>query len=70
MIFHFKLVQNLVAEHNERDFDKIFYYKEVQNQNFVAEHYEIDFEIIFHFEEAQNLVAEHLWKIFWLDFPL
>ena len=31
MIFHFKAVQNFVAEHCEIDFDMIFHFKATQN---------------------------------------
>ena len=41
MIFHFKAAQNLVAKHNESDFEMIFYLNAAQN--LVVEQYKRDF---------------------------
>ena len=47
MIFYLEVAQNLVAEHHERDSDKIFHLKAAQNM--AAEQYESDFHMIFKF---------------------
>ena len=58
MIFHFKMAQNLVAEHYGRYFDMIFYF--LTAQSLFAEHAEKYFDMIYHFLVALYLVAEHL----------
>ena len=74
MIFHLKAAQNIIAEHEERDFELIFQFKTARNV--VRRHYERDFNIIleklvadqryegnfdmnFLFMEPQTWIAEH-----------
>ena len=46
MIFHLKAAQNFIAQHEERDFDMIFYLKLETAQNLFRQHHERDFHMI------------------------
>ena len=50
MIFHFKALQNFIAEHLWKIFCMIFHFK--ATQNLVAERYVIDFDMIFQITAA------------------
>ena len=61
MTFHFKVAQNLVAEHYDRDFEIIFHFKAVEKV--VAEHYERDFDMVFHFKWLNTLLQSTMREI-------
>ena len=55
MIFHLKVAQHFIAEHEERDFELIIHLKLETAQNLVRQQHERDFHMIFHFKKSRKI---------------